>query len=174
VLAKSRVGFGVTAAAIRAAAAALDPGLVVRVVPLQANLDASRKLAGVITTLATALGIVALVLAAVGIYGVVAYAVGRRVREFGVRIALGAVTRDVVTLVLRQQMRPVVIGAAIGVVAALGISRILSSVLFGVSPTDGVALLAAVVVVVGVALVAGIVPARRASRVDPNSVLHCE
>jgi ABC-type antimicrobial peptide transport system permease subunit len=154
--------------------AELDPGLVVRVAPLEASLEATRGLARVVSALATSLGAVALVLAAVGIYGVVAYSVGRRVREIGVRIALGAATRDVVALVLKQQMRPVAIGAVIGLAAALAVSRILSSVLFGVSPTDGVALFAAVLVVIGVGLAAGILPARRASRVDPNVVLHYE
>ena len=173
-LVKSRAELGATAAAIRAAVAELDAGIVVRVVPLEANLEASRNLARVVTTLALALGAVALILAAVGIYGVVAYAVGRRVREIGVRIALGAATRDVVRLVLKQQMTPVAIGAAIGLMAALAVSRILSSVLFGVSPMDGVAWLAAVLVVGGVAAAAGILPARRASRVDPNVVLHYE
>ncbi|HJR68805.1 MAG TPA: ABC transporter permease [Gammaproteobacteria bacterium] len=166
--------FAAAAAAVRAVIAELDPGLVVHVAPLEANLEATRSLARVVSALATSLGAVALVLAAVGIYGVVAYSVGRRVREIGVRIALGAATRDVVALVLKQQMRPVAIGAAIGLAAALAVSRILSSVLFGVSPTDGVALLAAVLVVVGVGLAAGILPARRASRVDPNVVLHYE
>jgi len=166
--------FAATAAAVRAVVAELDPGLVARVAPLEANLEATRSLARVVSALATSLGAVALVLAAVGIYGVVAYSVGRRVREIGVRIALGAATRDVVALVLKQQMRPVAIGAVIGVAAALAVSRILSSVLFGVSPTDGVALLAAVLVVGGVGLAAGILPARRASRVDPNVVLHYE
>jgi predicted permease len=166
--------FAATAAAVRAVVAELDPGLVVRVAPLEANLEATRSLARVVSALATSLGAVALVLAAVGIYGVVAYSVGRRVREIGVRIALGAATRDVVALVLKQQIQPVAIGAVIGLAAALAVSRILSSVLFGVSPTDGVALLAAVLVVVGVGLAAGILPARRASRVDPNVVLHYE
>ncbi len=173
-LARGRAGYAATAAAIRTAVAELDPGLVVRSAPLEANLDTWRNLAGVVTTLATTLGVVALVLAAVGIYGVVAYAVGRRVREIGVRIALGAAARDVVTLVLRQQMKPVAIGAAVGLVAALAASRVLSSVLFGVSPTDGIALLAAVLVVGGVATLASLLPARRASRVDPNVVLHYE
>jgi predicted permease len=166
--------FAATAAAVRAVIAELDRGLAVGVAPLEASLEATRSLARVVSALATSLGAVALVLAAVGIYGVVAYSVGRRVREIGVRIALGAATRDVVALVLKQQMRPVAIGAVIGLATALAVSRILSSVLFGVSPTDGVALLAAVLVVVGVALAAGILPARRASRVDPNVVLHYE
>ena len=166
--------FAATAAAVRAVIAELDPGLAVRVAPLEANLEATRSLARVVSALATALGAVALVLAAVGIYGVVAYAVGRRAREIGVRIALGAATRDVVALVLQQQLRPVAIGAVVGLAAALAVSRVLSSVLFGVSPTDGVALFAALVVVGGVAVLAGILPARRASRVDPNVVLHYE
>jgi putative ABC transport system permease protein len=115
-----------------------------------------------------------LALAAVGIYGVVAYAVGRRAREIGVRIALGAATRDVVALVLKQQLRPVAVGAVIGVAAAMAVSRVLSSVLFGVSPTDLIALLGAVLIVLAAALAAGTLPARRASRVDPNVALHYE
>jgi len=166
--------FTATAVAVRAVIAELDPGLAVRVAPLEANLEANRSLSRVVSALATALGAVALVLAAVGIYGVVAYAVGRRAREIGVRIALGAATRDVIALVLKQQLRPVAIGVVAGLATALAVSRVLSSVLFGVSPTDGVALLMAMVVVGGVAVLAGILPARRASRVDPNVVLHYE
>jgi len=173
-LVKSGVDFAATAASIRAAIGGLDPGLVVRVEPLEANLDYWRSLASVVSTLATSLGVVALALVSVGIYGVVAYAVGRRMREIGVRIALGAATRDVVALVLQQQMRPVVIGGAAGLLAGLAVSRILSSVLFGVSPADAVALVATVLVVGGVALTAGFLPARRASRVAPNVVLHYE
>jgi predicted permease len=173
-LISSRFDVVATAAAVRSVVAELDRGLVVRVVPLQANLDEARSLAKLVSVLATALGTVALALAAVGIYGVIAYAVGRRVREIGLRMALGAGRGDVVALVLKQQLRPVAIGGAIGLAAAVAVSRILSSVLFGVSPTDGVALLAAVLVVVGVAVTAGFLPARRASRVDPNTVLHYE
>jgi putative ABC transport system permease protein len=173
-LVKGRADFAATAAAIRTEVARLDPGLVVRVAPLEANLDVWRGIARVVSALATALGAVAVTLAAVGIYGVIAYAVGRRVREIGVRIALGAATRDVVALVLKQQLRPVAIGAVIGLAAGLAVSRVLSSVLFGVSPSDPIALFGAIVVVGSVALIAGVVPARRASRVDPNVVLHYE
>jgi predicted permease len=173
-LAKSDVGFAATASSIRDIARELDAALVVRVQPLEANLDLWRSLAGLSSTLATALGTLALILAAVGIYGVVAYSVGRRAREIGIRIALGASARGVVALMLKRTMRPVVIGAVIGVAAAVGVSQFLSSVLFGVSPFDPIALLGAVLVVVGVGLAAGGLPARRAARVDPNHTLHYE
>jgi predicted permease len=173
-LVQSRIDFAETAAGIRAAAAALDPTLVVRVVPLEANLEIWRGLARIVSSLSSALGVLALVLASVGIYGVVAYAVGRRVREIGIRVALGANARSVVALMLKRTMRPVVVGAVIGAAGALGVSRILSSVLFGVSPFDPVALLGAVFVVAAIAFAAGAVPARRAARVDPTRTLHYE
>ncbi|HZF29562.1 MAG TPA: ADOP family duplicated permease [Gammaproteobacteria bacterium] len=173
-LVKARGDYAGTAAGVRAAVAALDPELVVRVAPLEANLDIWRRLAQVVSTLAASLGAVALVLAVVGVYGVVAYSVGRRVREIGVRIALGARRGDVVALVLRKTMRPVLVGAAIGLLAGLGVSRLLSAVLFGVSPADPAALAVALLVVLGGAVAAGVVPARRASRLDPNAVLHHE
>jgi len=173
-LAKSDAEFAATARSIRTIAAEIDPALVVRISPLEANLDLWRSLAGISSTLATALGTLALMLASVGIYGVVAYAVGRRAREIGIRIALGASARSVVALMLKRTMRPVVIGAVIGVAAAVGVSQILSSVLFGVSPVDPIALLGAVLVVAAVTLAAGGLPARRAARVDPMQTLHYE
>jgi ABC-type antimicrobial peptide transport system permease subunit len=109
----------------------------------------------------------ALVLTSVGIYGVVSYAVARRVREIGVRMALGATPRDVVRLVVRQGMMPVVIGLGVGLVAALGLTRLLAGMLYGVSPRDPVALAAMAAVLVAVALLASYLPARRATRVDP-------
>jgi len=173
-LAKSSVDFAATARGIRAIVAELDPALVVRVVPLADNIDLYRSLAGLSSTLATALGALALVLAAVGVYGVVAYAVGRRTREIGIRIALGANAHSVVALMLKRTMRPVVVGAATGVAVAIGVSQVLSSALFGVSPVDPLALTGAVLVVGGVALAASTLPARHAARVDPGRTLHSE
>jgi predicted permease len=171
---KSAVDFAATARGIRAAAAELDPALVVRVAPLEANLDYYRSLSLLVSTLATTLGTLALVLASVGVYGVVAYAVGRRTREIGIRIALGATAPNVLALMLRRTMRPVVIGAVSGVVLAMGASQVLSSVLFGVSPVDPIALIGAALVVTAVAFAAGALPARRAARVDPSRTLHSE
>ena len=173
-LAKSTLGVAATARSIRAIAAELDPALVVQVAPLEDNIELYRSLAGLSSTLATALGTLALVLASVGVYGVVAYAVGRRTREIGIRIALGANARSVVALMLKRTMRPVVIGAVLGVAAAVGVSQILSTALFGVSPVDPIALLGAVLVVAGVAFAAATLPARRAARVDPTQALHYE
>jgi predicted permease len=173
-LVKSATDFAGTARSIRAAAAELDPALVVRVAPLEENLDYYRSLSGLVSTLATTLGALALVLASVGVYGVVAYAVGRRKREIGIRIALGATAPNVLALMLRRTMRPVVVGAVIGIVVAMGASRVLSSVLFGVSPVDPIALIAAAFVVTAVAFAAGALPARRAASVDPGRTLHYE
>lgn len=173
-LVRSSIDFAATAAGIRAAVAELDPALVVRIAPLKANLEIWRRLATVVSSLSSSLGLLALVLASVGVYGVVAYAVGRRVREIGIRVALGASARSVVALMLKRTMQPVLIGAVLGVAAAAGVSQVLSSVLFGVSPLDPVALIGAVLVVAGVAFAAGTLPARRAARVDPTRALHYE
>ena len=173
-LVKSSGDSATAAAMIREVVADLEPTLVARVRPLEANLEIWRALAGLVSSLSASLGALALVLAAVGIYGVVAYGVGRRVRELGIRLALGASARSVVTLTLRRTMRPVVVGAVVGAAAALGVSQLLASVLFGVSPLDPIALSAAVLFVSAVALVAGFLPARRAMRVDPMTTLRDE
>jgi predicted permease len=173
-LAKGRGDFAATAAAIRSAVAEIDPRAVASIAPLEANIDVWRTLSGFVSTLSVSLGALALVLASVGIYGVVAYSVGRRAREIGIRIALGANARSVVALMLKRTMRPVVVGAMIGIAAAVGVSQVLSSLLYGVSPLDPVALIGAVLIVTSVALAAGTVPARRAARIDPNTTLHYE
>jgi predicted permease len=173
-LVKGGAELAATAAGIRAAAAEIDPGLVTRVMPLEENLEIWRGLASLVSSLSTSLAALALVLASVGVYGVVAYAVSRRVHEIGVRIALGANARSVIALMLRRTMVPVLVGAAVGLAAAMGVSGALSSVLYGVSPADPLAVTGAVLVVTGVALAAGTLPARRAARVDPSRTLHHE
>jgi predicted permease len=173
-LAKSRGGYATAAAALRREVAALDPGVAVSIAPLEANLDMFRSLARVVSTLALALGVIALVLAGVGVYGVVTYVVGRQTREIALRVALGAQPRDVIMLVLKRTMRPVFVGSAVGLLLGMALSRVLSSVLFGVSPADPAALLFAMLVVVGCAVAAGVIPARRASHANPNAVLHYE
>jgi predicted permease len=116
----------------------------------------------------------ALVLAVAGIYGVMTYSVARRRREMGVRIALGAKPRDVFAIVLGQGLRTTAVGAAVGMVAALGLTRLLESLLFGVTPTDPVAFVATVAVVMTVAALACYLPARRATGADPMEALRQE
>jgi predicted permease len=170
-LVKSRADYRTTAAGIEASVRTLDPGLWVRVNPLEANIEWSRNLSRIVTALAASLGALALVLAAVGIYGVVAYFVTRRFREIGIRMALGAKSRNVLGLILRRTMRPVLIGAAVGVGAGAGLSSVLSSVLFGVSPVDPAGLIGAASFVLFVALMAGALASRPATRVDPMVTL---
>jgi ABC-type antimicrobial peptide transport system permease subunit len=113
----------------------------------------------------------ALLLAAVGLYGVLSYAVTRRSREIGMRIAIGARPGQVEWMVVGQSLRLAAIGLLLGVAAALASTRVLSSLLYGVEPTDPAAFVGAVVLLLCVALVASWLPARRAARVDPSLAL---
>ncbi len=126
------------------------------------------------TTLIAGFGGIALLLAAVGIYGVVAYGVTQRVREFGIRVALGATSRDVTRLVLWQGTSMALAGAIVGLVLAIAGAGAMSTLVFGVAPRDGVTLLAATGLLLVVAGVASYVPARRAAAVDPGVTLRAE
>jgi putative ABC transport system permease protein len=117
---------------------------------------------------------VALVLASVGIYGLVAYSVTQRTQELGIRIALGAQRRDVLRLVLGQGTRLTLLGVALGVLAALAFSRLLVTLLFGVSATDPLTFAGVAALLAFVALVACFIPACRATRVDPIVALRYE
>jgi ABC-type antimicrobial peptide transport system permease subunit len=113
-------------------------------------------------------------LAAIGIYGVMAYLIHQRRREFGIRVALGARSADVLALVLGQGVIPVAAGLIAGIAGALGLTRLLKSLLFEVSPTDPLIFSAVSIGLTAVALAAMVIPARRATRVDPLDALRHE
>jgi putative ABC transport system permease protein len=116
----------------------------------------------------------ALLLAAVGIYGTVSYSVAQRNREIGIRMALGASVRDVLRMVLRQGIALALGGVALGLIGSAGLTWLLSSMLFGVRPTDPLTLACVAALLTGVALLASYIPARRATRVDPLVALRYE
>ena len=124
--------------------------------------------------LLAALGIIALVLAGVGIYGVIAQLVAERTREIGIRMALGGDQRSVQRLVVRQGMLPAAIGIGVGLVLAPALTLLVRRILVGISPTDPLTFGSVVVLLLGVALAACLLPARRAARVDPMIALRAE
>ena len=117
---------------------------------------------------------VALLLGMVGVYGVISYVVSQRTREIGVRIALGAGQRDVRRLVVQRGAVMTGLGVTIGLLAAIGLTRLMSSLLFGVEPGDPVTFAASAVVITTISLLASYVPARRAAKVDPVHALRSE
>jgi predicted permease len=161
--------------AIRREVAALDKDLTLYAVKtmseqIESTLWQQRTAAGLIGIF----GLLAIALAAIGIYGVIAHSVAQRTREIGIRMALGADARDVRRMIVRQGLRLALTGVVVGLVAAFALTRLMSSLLYGVSATDPLTFVISSVALVGVALGACLVPARRATKVDPMIALRCE
>jgi ABC-type antimicrobial peptide transport system permease subunit len=162
-------------AAIRREVQAVDANVpVYNVRTLAAQLDESLSQERLVATLSSWFGAFALLLASIGLYGVLAYGVTRRTNEIGLRMALGAERGGVIWMVLREALLLVGMGVAIGVPLALALAQSVSSLLYGLKPTDSLTIFGAVVVLFVVAATASYLPARRASRVDPMVALRYE
>jgi len=160
---------------IRAAVAETVPGgFVSGVVTVEQQVNMSLVRERMLALLATFFAALALLLACVGLYGVIAYRVARRTREIGIRIAVGAKQQTVVWMMVRETLLLVAIGAALGTLSSLEVNRVLATQLFGVTPRDPVAIAVALSVLGCMTLVAGYLPARQASRIDPVTALRTE
>jgi putative ABC transport system permease protein len=174
-LVRSTLPPGALAQVIRERIAAYDPALLVqRIRPMEDVVSGALSRPRFNLVLLSAFAFIALALSAVGIYGVLGYFVSQRTREIGIRMALGARPADVVRLVLREGMAPVVAGAAVGIAAAALATGALRTMLFGVTPLDPVSFAAAPALLAAVALLACYLPARRATRVDPLVALRVD
>ncbi|MEO5813697.1 MAG: ADOP family duplicated permease [Gemmatimonadaceae bacterium] len=175
ILVRTAVSGDITAPMIKRAIASVHPALYVRPMLsgdtyLRDGLAPTRFA----MTLITSFGVLALVLSAVGLYGVIAYSVSQRTREIGVRVALGAEPSAVIRLVVGGGLRLAGAGVVIGVALAVAATRLVESMLYGVSPRDPVAFGAVALLVAAVAIVASFVPARRALRIDPAETLRAD
>jgi predicted permease len=162
-------------AAVRSEVAALDKSLALYdVKTMRRHLGLALLPARLAGSVLGVFGLVALVMAAAGIYGVMAYSVAQRTREIGVRMALGASAGAVLRLVTRQGMKLTLAGMAIGLAVSLALTRLMKSLLFGVSATDPLTFVVVALLLIAVALLACWIPARRAAKVDPMVALRCE
>lgn len=158
----------------RREAYAVEPVLRLKVKTFEEKIAGEQAIMSAASHGASVLGVLALMLAVIGLYGVMAWSVVQRTREIGIRMALGAQAHNVLTLVLRQGMKLVVIGVIIGVPASLAVARVLSSLLVGLTTSDALTIVAVTALLVGVTLLACYLPARRATRVDPLETLRYE
>jgi len=168
-------GLASLASAIRKQVSAIDPNEPInQVVPMNEHLSNSLALRRYLMLLLGVFAAVAFVIAAVGIYGVTSYAVSQRTHEIGVRMALGARARDVLRMIIWRGMGLTLAGVALGLTAALAMSRVMKNLLYEVSPTDPATFALITSLFVGVALIASYIPARRATKVDPLQALRQE
>jgi len=173
--ARSAIDAETLLAALRSEVQTLDPTLpVYNLGTLARQKDGSLYTERLAATLLTIFGLLALSLAAVGVYGVLSYAVTERTREMGIRLALGANPRDLLRLVVGQGLTLTLIGLVIGLGASFALTRLIAKLLYGVSATDPLTFVVIPLLLIGVALLACWIPARRATRVDPLAALRCE
>jgi ABC-type antimicrobial peptide transport system permease subunit len=153
----------------------IDPNVpLYNVRTIEHQIDRSLLNERIIATLSTAFGVLATLLAVVGLYGVMAYTVARRTREIGVRMALGALPGNVVWLVMREVLLLVASGVSLGLLGTFAVSQYVRTQLYGVTPNDPATICAVAVALAAVALLAGYVPAIRATRINPVLALRYE
>ena len=161
--------------AIRSAIQHLDPELPVpRFETMEQVVDASIAQRRFQMNLLLLFALTALLLASLGIYGVVSYSVALRTNEMGIRMAIGACGSDLLKMILRQAMTPVGIGAGTGLIVAVAVGRLFAGLLYGVAAVDGITIASVVLILGAVAALASVIPARRASRVNPVTALRYE
>jgi len=163
-----------TASELRGTIRALDPQIVVKIATMQSLINESIAQPRFRTWLIGVFSIFALTLACLGIYGVIAYLVTQRYKEIGIRIALGATRQNILQLILARTLKLTAAGILAGLIAAFFLSRFLSSILFGITVHDPLTFIAVPACLIAIALLAGYLPARRATRVDPVTSLRYE
>jgi len=174
VLIRSRLPQAGMVAAVKRILNEINPAITVSFQGFKPMIEATILRERLMATLSGFFGLLALLLACIGLYGILSYGVASRTHEIGIRMALGAQRRDVFWLILREALWLVIAGVAVGLPMIFAVTRLASTLLFGLTPTDPVSLLFAALLMLAVAMVAGYLPSRRATRVDPMVALRCE
>ena len=173
-LIRSRLSQTETVAAVKSLLNEINPAITVSFQSFKPMIEATILRERLMATLSGFFGVLALVLACIGLYGMLSYAVASRTNEIGIRMALGAQARNVRWLILREALLLVTVGVAVGLPLIIAVTRLAATLLYDLSPTDTVSLLSSVLLMLTVGMVAGYLPSRRATLVDPIVALRCE
>ena len=174
VLIRSRLPQAETVATVKRVLNEINPAITVSFQGFKPMIEATILRERLMATLSGFFGLLALALACIGLYGILSYIVASRTSEIGIRMALGAGKRDVFWLILREALWLVLAGVALGLPLTFAVTRLASTLLFGLTPTDPVSLIFAALLMLAVAMLAGYLPSRRATRIDPMVALRCE